>query len=112
VSGILKFLYFFIWNVHHFQQVVLEISPWYVFWKVRRITVFLEFVSQLDGSGTNWHSCAMKAEWEQYVVTVKSFVPSVKIALGHGEGVTEMQKSVHVSVGESLEKLGFLVGLN
>lgn len=83
VSGIFKFLNILILNVHHFQQVILEVGLWYSFWKIGRVAVFFEFVSQLDGSCTNGHSCAMEAEWEQYIVTVKSFVPSVEIALSH-----------------------------
>lgn len=53
----------------------------------------------------------MEAEWEQYIISVKSFVPGVEITFGHGEGMAQVEEAVHVGVGEGLEVFGFLVGL-
>lgn len=52
----------------------------------------------------------MESEGEKYVEASKSFVPSVEIAFGHGEGVAEVESAVHVGVGEGFEELGLSVG--
>ena len=54
----------------------------------------------------------MEAEGEKNVVAVESLVPGIEVALGHGEGMAEVEGAVHVGVGECLEPLGLLVGLN
>jgi hypothetical protein len=54
----------------------------------------------------------MVSEGEEDVETAKAFIPGVEVALGHGEGVAEVEESVHVGVGEGLEELGLLVGLS
>ena len=52
----------------------------------------------------------MEAEGEQDVKASDPLVPSIEVTLSHGEGVSEMQSSVHVWVGECFEILGLLVG--
>lgn len=54
----------------------------------------------------------MIAKGEEYVETTDAFVPGIEVALGHGEGVPEMEQPVHVGVGEGLEELGLLVGFS
>ena len=54
----------------------------------------------------------MEAEGEEDVVAVEALVPGVEVALGHREGMTEVEGAVHVGVGESLEPLGLLVGFH
>ncbi len=54
----------------------------------------------------------METERKQNVVAVQSFVPGVKVAFGHGEGVAQVQQTIHVGVGKGLEEFGFLVGFD
>lgn len=54
----------------------------------------------------------MEAEGEEDVESAQSLVPGVEIALGHGEGVAQMEQAIHVGEGESLEEFGLLVGLH
>ena len=55
---------------------------------------------------------AVESEGEEDVVAGESTVPGVEIALGHGEGVSEVEGAVHVGVGEGLEILGLVVGFS
>lgn len=112
VSGIDELLNILVWNVHHFQQVVLEIGFWDVLWKFGRVTVSFKLMGEFDGCSANWHACTMESEREQYIISVKSFIPGVEVAFGHGEGVPQMEETVHVGVGESLEELGLFVGFD
>ena len=52
----------------------------------------------------------MVSEGEEHVEAGEAFVPGIEVALGHGEGVAEVQRAVHVGEGEGLEVLGFFVG--
>ena len=54
----------------------------------------------------------MISEGEEYIETTDALIPSIEVALGHGEGVSEMEQSVHIGVGEGLEELGLLVGFS
>jgi hypothetical protein len=45
----------------------------------------------------------MEAEGEEDVISSEAFIPSIEVALGHGEGVSEVEGAVHVGVGEGLE---------
>ena len=51
----------------------------------------------------------MIAEGEEYIVVIESFVPSVEIAFGHGEGMSKMEHTIHVGVGESLKVFVFFI---
>jgi len=53
----------------------------------------------------------VEAEREENIEALKSFVPSVEVALGHREGVSEVEEAVHVGIRESLEPLGLRVRL-
>lgn len=53
----------------------------------------------------------MESEGEENVEAGESFIPSVEVALGHGEGMPEVQSAVHVGEGEGLEEFLLLVGL-
>jgi hypothetical protein len=55
---------------------------------------------------------AVEAEGEEDVVSGQSLEPGVKVALGHREGVAEMQGAVHVGEGEGLEVFGLVGGLD
>jgi hypothetical protein len=83
VPGIFELFDFLFWDVHHSQQIVLELYFLFILWECWWIAVQFELVCQLNGSRANWHSCAMETEWEQNVVSVKSFIPGVEITFGH-----------------------------
>ena len=53
----------------------------------------------------------MEAEGEEDVVPCQSFIPCVEVALGHGEGVSEVQRAVHVGEGKGLEEFLLVGGL-
>lgn len=53
----------------------------------------------------------MESKGEEDVEASESFVPSIEVALGHGEGVSEVQSPVHVGEGEGLEEFLLLVRL-
>jgi hypothetical protein len=78
-----KFNYLLIWNIHHFKQIVLEVSLWYVCWENWGVTVLFQLVCQLNGGCADRHACAMEAEREQYVVSAKSFIPGIEVAFSH-----------------------------
>ena len=54
----------------------------------------------------------MVSEGEEDVVAGEPLVPGIEVALGHGEGVAEVEEAVHIGVGKGLEELGLLVGLS
>lgn len=112
MSGVFELLNFLYWNVHHSQQIVLELYWYCSFWELGWVSVCFQLACQLLGCCADGHSCTMVAEWEQNVVAVQSFIPSIEVAFGHGEGMTQVQQTIHVCVWEGLEEFGFLVGLD
>ena len=54
----------------------------------------------------------MESEGKEDIVAGQATVPSVEIALGHGEGVSKVEGAIHVGVGEGLEILGLVVGFS
>jgi hypothetical protein len=54
----------------------------------------------------------METEWKKNVIAVQSFVPGVEVAFGHGEGVAQVEQTIHVSIRKGLEEFGFLVGFD
>jgi hypothetical protein len=50
----------------------------------------------------------VKAEREEHVEASQSLVPSIEVALGHGEGMPKVQRTIHIRIGEGLEELGLL----
>lgn len=111
VSWILELLYLLLWNVHHSEQIVLEINWFTILWEFRWVTVSLELIIKFDSCGTYWHTCAMETEREQNVIAVKSFIPCVEITFSHWECMTQMQKTIHIGIWECLKEFGFLIGL-
>ena len=83
VSGVLELLNLLFWNVHHSQQVVLELYSFLSFWELGRVAVGFQFRSQLLGCRADWHSCAMETEGEQNIIAVQSFVPGIEVAFCH-----------------------------
>ena len=53
----------------------------------------------------------MESKGEEDVEAGQSFVPSIEVALGHREGVSEVESAVHVGKGEGLKELLLVVGL-
>ena len=56
------------------------------------------------------YTCAMESEGEEDVEAGEAFIPGVEVALGHGEGVSEVEDAVHVGVGEGFKELLLLFG--
>jgi hypothetical protein len=54
----------------------------------------------------------MIAEREEYVVVVESFVPSIEITLGHREGMSKVEYTIHVGIGKCLKEFAFFIGLD
>ena len=52
----------------------------------------------------------MEAEWEEYIISINSLIPGIEVAFRHWEGVSQMQKTIHVGIWEGLKKFGFLIG--
>lgn len=111
-SRIFKFLNILFYNVHILQYTVLCFFNLCPLRKFRRASVCLKLVCEFKRGRTNWHSCAMIAEREKDIISTKPFIPCVKIAFGHWKGVSQMEEPIHVCVGESFEKLWFLIWLN
>ena len=53
----------------------------------------------------------MEPKWEKNIEARDSFIPSIEIAFGHREGMSQVESSVHVGVGKGFKVLGFLVWL-
>jgi len=70
-----------------------------------RVTVLRNFIFYTLGSSGNWHSCTMESKWEKYVVTLKSFITSSKIAFWCRICMTKMQSTIQIGIGEGNEKL-------
>lgn len=73
-------------------------------WELGGITIFLQFQTQLFSSSRDRHTSAVKAEREKDIKPTQSFIPSVKIAFRHGEGVAQMEQAIHVSIRECNEE--------
>lgn len=54
----------------------------------------------------------MEAEGEEDIIASDAFIPGIEVALGHGEGVSEVEGAVHVGEGEGLEVFRLRVGLS
>jgi len=57
-----EFWNLFIWNIHHFQQIVLEFYRFNVLRKLGWVSIFLQLFCQLNCCCTNRHTCTMKSE--------------------------------------------------
>lgn len=112
MSWVNKFYYLLIWDIHHFKQIILEVSFLHILWENWWITVHLQLVRQLNGGCADRHTCAMETEREQYIISAKSFIPSIEVAFSHWKSMTKMQQSVHIGIWESFKEFRFFVGLN
>ena len=54
----------------------------------------------------------MESKGPEDVEASNAFVPCIEVTLGHGEGVSEVECSIHVGVGEGLKVLGLLIGFD
>jgi hypothetical protein len=96
VVRVFKFLNLVLGNPHVFQNLALgrflcgEVVE----------TVFGYLVFDSVGSGGDGHACAVEGLGEKDVVALDLLVTGSELALGHGEGVAEVETAVHVGVGE------------
>ncbi len=68
----------------------------------------LDLTHQLVGGSTNGHTRAVEGPWEEGTLALHTLVTSSELDLGEGEGVTEVERTVHISVRDGSEPLGVL----
>ncbi len=54
----------------------------------------------------------MESKGEENIEASESFIPCIKIAFGHWEGMAKMESSIHVWEGEGHKAFLFFVGLS
>ena len=94
---------------HLLQNMVLAFHILREFWG---ISIRLQFHIKFLRCCRNRHPSAVVAEGEEHIITAQAFVPSIKITLCHGEGMTQVQHAIHVCVWESHKVFGLGRRLN